>query len=206
MKKIIICLQFLFVILLAGIIAFEVVAVCYFARRAGGEITVTEINDIGEGVYYGTSSKVFPDGLPDTSLQEKALKEFIIGFRGLDLDPDMFSENGQTALFRAEGKVADMVKRQYEGIDWDAMVGKTEIIIPENEIILKELSEGHWSVQWRELVRNSNDMEGVYTSDRYYNGIMNIRWRRPTDEYSRKYNPLGINVYQFDFDLLKTNG
>lgn len=190
--------------MLAIVIGLNVMGIRYFASEAGSHMVITEINDKGEASYYANPIKVLNDGLPDVSLQRQVIKDFIIGFRGLSLDADMFEKNGNLALSKAEGKVESIIKNYYSGMDYEATIGKISVDVPSNEIIANELDEGHWFVKWREL-KYDEGKNRILVSDDYYNGIIRLHWRAPGSEYEKKYNPLGIFIYEFDYDLLRNN-
>lgn len=204
MKKIIVFFQCVFILMLAVVIGAMTMVIIHYASEAGSRMVITEINDMGEARYYEYPVKVLEDGLPDESLQRQVIREFIYGFRCIDLDPDMFPVNGNQCLSKAEGSAENMVKEYFSGIDYENTVGTVSVDVPLNEIIATELNEGHWYVKWREL-RYEGGKNRIPVSDDYYNGIIRLHWRSPSGDYEKTYNPLGVFIYEFDYDLLRNN-
>lgn len=194
-------------LLLDILLMFVIIALAVLIAIIAGDIgqpEVLEIRENGEGAWYEDPVKLQEDYVPTDAAYILVIKDFIRGLRMVESFYDTNEYLVARALMCSTGNANKKLQSKLETENPFDLAGTTRIDVPYNSITVTKVSQTQWKASWRERTYDNNGnkiMEADYES--VFHTVLLENEDTGSTLSPKKYNPLGIYIYEYDIDLLR---
>lgn len=194
-------------LLLDILLMFVIIALAVLIAIIAGDIgqpEVLEIRENGEGAWYEDPVKLQEDYVPTDAAYILVIKDFIRGLRMVESFYDTNEYLVARALMCSTGNANKKLQSKLETENPFDLAGTTRIDVPYNSITVTKVSQIQWKASWRERTYDNNGnkiMEADYES--VFHTVLLENEDTGSTLSPKKYNPLGIYIYEYDIDLLR---
>lgn len=191
-------------ILLMAIIAGMAILIAIEAE-AVGQPEILEIRENGDAAWYEDPVKLQEDYVPTDEAYILVIKDFIRGLRMVESFYDTNEYLVARALMCSTGNASAKLQARLEEENPFELSESTRIDVPYNSITVTKISQTQWKASWRE---RTYDTAGNKTMEADYESVFHTVILENSDIKGstlnpKKYNPLGIYIYEYDIDLLR---
>lgn len=194
-------------LLLDILLMFVIVVLAIFIAIIAGDIgqpEILEIRENGKGKWYEEPIKLQENYIPTDAAYILVIKDFIRGLRMVESFYDTNEYLVARALMCSTGSANKKLQEKLEAENPFELAGTTRIDVPYNSITVTKISQTQWKASWRERTYDNN---GTKTMEADYESVFHTVLLDNEDTGStlspKKYNPLGIYIYEYDIDLLR---
>lgn len=178
------------------------VLAAYLGAQAKTIPWVIEITEQGEATYYPDAVKLLYDWEPNDTTQRYFMMKYIQELRGVSTDNYVNQANVLDVYNRTAGNAVNQIQKWFFEVSNPISRSATQyVLIPTEEMAITAYGNGKWKVTWRETTYRRSDRTIV--GDCQYEGIFDVAFYTPTTERSKRDNPIGLYITNFDIALLK---
>lgn len=192
-KVVIICLL-LFVAILTG-------ACLYFGSLPKSVPWVIELTPQGEATYYPDAVKLLENWTPNDATQRYFIARYVTNLRSVSTDNYQNQTNAGDVYAKSLNNAASLITEWYTDNNPITRSANEYVQVPSEEMSITQYSNTQWKVTWRETTYRRSD--GMIIGDKQYEGIFTVAFYTPDTERTKRENPIGMYVVNYDIDLLR---